>query len=204
MEALGLALAQRLSMRSTPLLCLALPLLAACGDSETIRLRKQGDDLLFTTPSVSLFGSAATHHLRVCGLNDPLPRAVDDETSLCALVDVDAAALAARGSKVVLKLEGSAVVPAGVPGQAASFEPGAGHAPEVLSAWVTTGCFGPPSTQTAVQQVRGELRLEQHDADRWRGRLELHMEGEPGGSECSVGAEGADFEVELDVAPEVS
>ncbi|MBF5043847.1 hypothetical protein FGE12_15715 [Aggregicoccus sp. 17bor-14] len=189
-------------MRSSPLLFLVLPLLAACGDSDTIRLRTAGDDLLFDLPHASLaFAPNGITQLRVCGLSDPLPGGEDDETTLCALLDVNRAELEARSpGAVTLKLEGSAVVSNEVPGQSPSFEPGAGHAPQVRAAWVTEGCFGPPNPEPAVQQVRGELRIEAHDDNHWRGHLELHMEGQPGGSGCVVGAEGADFEVQFDAA----
>jgi hypothetical protein len=187
-------------MRSLLPLLLLLPLLA-CGESDVLRLSSAEGPRHFLGPTVRIDVDAEPVRLTVCGNDDPLPGAVDDEVSLCAVVQLDGALLAALAPGERLGIEGSAVAPAQLVTGRVPFVAGEGHAPAVLAAWVSTGCFAPPRTGGVTQQLRGTLVLEEHSAQRWRGRLELHMTGEAGGGECVVGVQGADVEVGFDVRP---
>jgi hypothetical protein len=186
-----------MACRALALLLLS-SLAAGCGDSDLIRLRLADGSRSFTQPTVERTQQGEVVQLRVCGRHELSPSLEDTGSSLCAVVQLDAPALEGLAGDAVLRIEGSAVAPADVLGPQAPFEPGGDHAPEVLAAWVYTSCFAPP-LPASIQQVRGELRFEERSDERWRGQLELHVEGAPGGDACAVGAQGADFDVRFDV-----
>jgi hypothetical protein len=136
----------------------------------------------------------------VCGTHGVRPDATDVGTRLCVSVQLlDGEWLSQPSAGEVLPIDGRALVPGGWAGGPVPFEPGAVNAPAVHAAWVDVSCFGPRRESTAIQQVRGQLKLEEHSRERWRGRLELKVEGEPGGFDCQPGGLGADVGVDFDV-----
>ncbi|MFP2933531.1 hypothetical protein ACLESO_51985 [Pyxidicoccus sp. 3LG] len=132
--------------------------------------------------------------LRLCGVNDPIPEAIDDETSVCLLINLDESLLGTGPG--TLTLEGTSTVTV-EDSTEPSFAAGPGHSQGVGAVWASTGCFGPPSTESSVQQVNGRLVLEENSATQLKGRLELQVTGKLAGRCPGTDAEA---DVEFDVA----
>ncbi|MCP3144519.1 hypothetical protein [Pyxidicoccus xibeiensis] len=184
--------------RRTPWpLALLLLSLTACDSKEaeedTLRVKYGETWRDFDEERIERLPSVTPRGLWFCGTHDPIPNAVDDETSVCINVTLDEALLGT--GPATLTLEGTTTVPVETSGQVA-FTPGAGHSPGVVAAWANTGCFGAPPTEPSVQQVKGQLVLE-HNSDVWlSGRLKLQLTGTLAGS-CPGSAAEADIEFDL-------
>jgi hypothetical protein len=150
----------------------------------------------FDEDRATTFTSDGAPRLSLCGTNDPLKHAADDETSLCVALTFDAS-LPGSGP-ATLTIDGTSTVPSPDLGSDnRTFEAGPTHTAGITGVWATTSCYGPPSEEDAVQQLSGRLELEENSATRLKGRLVLNTTG-PTGTRCPGTAAEADLEFDVE------
>lgn len=132
--------------------------------------------------------------LYLCGDNDPLPNAIDDETGLCITLVLDASV--SGSGPATFTIDGAGTVPYPDTYGNRTFAAGPAHSAGVTGVWATTSCFAAPSEEDAVQQLSGRLELEENSATKYRGRLVLNVTG-PLGTRCPGDAAEADLEFEI-------
>ncbi len=136
--------------------------------------------------------------LILCGTNDPLPNAIDDETGLCVDVTFDPAI--PGSGPATFTIDGTATVPSPDSGPNRTFEAGPAHTAGLAGVWASTSCYSSPSEEDVVQQVSGELELEENSATRLKGRLVLDVTGTTG---LTCPGSAAEVDLHFDIARQV-
>ncbi|AGC45808.1 hypothetical protein MYSTI_04516 [Myxococcus stipitatus DSM 14675] len=193
--------APHVSLRTFAALPFALALsLTACGDDAKpgdedatgyIRTSKPTQVLFHLNPQFEL-KDGAPRRLGLCKWSDPDPNTVDDESTACANVAFDEAALGTGPKSFTIKL-GALLPPTGD----ATITPREGNSSEIKEAYFSTGgCLAPPQRGDTTQELTGTLVFEENTATRLRGRLELRSTGATRGR-CPVMDAEADLRFDL-------
>jgi hypothetical protein len=136
----------------------------------------------------------APRKLVACGTYDPIPTAMDDETSLCLSLELDLDRLEAAGDGAVLPLDGTGQFSNASSSEGLTFVSEPGHSEAILRAWASMSCFAPPRGGALTQRVRGRLHLTHVRAESLSGRVELSLEGELAGGACHDRTGPAEFD----------
>ncbi|MCP3101696.1 hypothetical protein LZ198_22720 [Myxococcus sp. K15C18031901] len=123
------------------------------------------------------------------GHNDPIPEAVDDETDITLILQLERSVLGA--GPMTLTLDGSVTVP---PRHASNttFVPGPTHTAGVRTAFASISLNCIPPEDAVTQEIRGTLVLTANDDTHLRGHLDLTTRG------STAGCPGGDTESHLD------
>jgi hypothetical protein len=187
-----------LPSRRAPVLLLLLSL-AACdipppSGSGTFRALL-GDSLRDFEHSETKLLQTTPRRLVACGTYDPLPNAIDDETSLCLSLELDLAQLEAAGDGAAFAIEGTAHFSNAASPDSMVFAPEPGHSEAAIPrAWVSMSCYAPPRDDTLTQRFQGRLLLTRVTAESLSGRVEVSMEGELAGASCHERSGPANFD----------
>jgi len=131
----------------------------------------------------NLYSEADKFQVQITGSKDPLPQAVDDESSLVLTAEFDRAAFATMPRNVPLAIKGTTTFAEGVDSgtinerRDITFQGATNHTNGIRRLWFVQSCFCARQPGTQTQQFDGTVTLINAGSDTVRFRFALQIRG---------------------------